>query len=328
MVREAFDDLQRKRRDYLINYEKHQRLNLKTGTIETIASCRIQSGDLIILNEGSRVPCDMVLLYCDNEGGSTYIKTDQLDGETDWKLRRPIPSVQKLNAGRSIEKVSLSGNLTVEAPHQDIYKFMGKFHGNNIGIELEEELGIELEDEYHGEEEQNESKANMDALSLENTLWGSTRIASEGAIIGCAVYLGTESRQQLNANAKTTKTGKIDKELNWVTKLLVSMLIFISFLMTMVRGVHENSYLYFGRFMLILSDIIPLSLRVYMDLAKIWFSVMIQRDQRIPKTTVRCTTIPEELGRVEYLFTDKTGTLTKNEMIFRKLQVCDLSVYT
>jgi len=314
MVREAFDDLQRKRRDYLINYEKHRRLDLETGTIETIPSCRIQTGDLVILNEGSRVPCDMVLLYCDNEAGSTYIKTDQLDGETDWKLRRPIPSAQKLNAGRRVEKVTLSGSLTVEAPHQDIYKFMGRFQcfegHERVSVD---QMDMTLDDAVSGR--------NVDALSLENTLWGSTRIASEGDIIGCAVYLGTESRQQLNANAKTTKTGKIDKELNWATKLLVSMLIGISFVMTMARGVHKNSYLYFGRFMLILSDIIPLSLRVYMDLAKIWFSLQIQRDRRIPKTTVRCTTIPEELGRIEYLFTDKTGTLTKNEMIFRKLQL-------
>ena len=45
------------------------------------------------------------------------------------------------------------------------------------------------------------------------------------------------------------------------------------------------------------------------------YSWMIQRDRAIPGTVVRSSTIPEELGRVEYLLTDKTGTLTQNEMV-------------
>ena len=56
------------------------------------------------------------------------------------------------------------------------------------------------------------------------------------------------------------------------------------------------------------------SLRVNLDLAKIVYSWMIQQDKNIPGTNVRSTTIPEELGRIQYLLSDKTGTLTQNEM--------------
>lgn len=45
------------------------------------------------------------------------------------------------------------------------------------------------------------------------------------------------------------------------------------------------------------------------------------RDKKIPKTIVRNSTIPEELGRISYMFTDKTGTLTQNIMHFKKLQL-------
>lgn len=38
-------------------------------------------------------------------------------------------------------------------------------------------------------------------------------------------------------------------------------------------------------------------------------------------TVVRSTTIPEELGRISYLLTDKTGTLTQNEMVFKKIHL-------
>ena len=41
----------------------------------------------------------------------------------------------------------------------------------------------------------------------------------------------------------------------------------------------------------------------------------------MPGTIPRNSTIPEELGRVQFLLTDKTGTLTKNDMIFKKLNM-------
>jgi magnesium-transporting ATPase (P-type) len=45
------------------------------------------------------------------------------------------------------------------------------------------------------------------------------------------------------------------------------------------------------------------------------------RDKEIPGTQARSTTIPEELGRISYLLSDKTGTLTMNMMIFKKLHL-------
>ncbi len=60
-------------------------------------------------------------------------------------------------------------------------------------------------------------------------------------------------------------------------------------------------------------------MRINLDLAKIYYSYLIQNDKFIPGCIVRNSTIPEELGRIQFLLTDKTGTLTQNDMIFKKI---------
>jgi phospholipid-translocating ATPase len=67
------------------------------------------------------------------------------------------------------------------------------------------------------------------------------------------------------------------------------------------------------------SSIIPISLRVNLDLAKLYYSYNINNDETIPETVARNSNIPEDLGRLSYLITDKTGTLTQNEMVLKKV---------
>lgn len=44
-------------------------------------------------------------------------------------------------------------------------------------------------------------------------------------------------------------------------------------------------------------------------MGKMVFSWMIKKDSKIPGTMVRASTIPEQLGRISYLLTDKTGSI-------------------
>lgn len=65
-------------------------------------------GDYIVLEKDQRIPADMVLLRTSEKTGACFIRTDQLDGETDWKLRLAVPSTQKLSSDHGLFQVNMS----------------------------------------------------------------------------------------------------------------------------------------------------------------------------------------------------------------------------
>jgi phospholipid-translocating ATPase len=156
-------------------------------------------------------------------------------------------------------------------------------------------------------------------LSLENALWANTVLASTGFILGIVVYTGKETRSMMNARDASSKFGKLDLEVNRLSKLLFFFMICISLCVVALDEFRGAWIIKFFRFILLLSYIIPISLRVNLDMAKIFYSYGIYNDKEIEGTIPRNSTIPEELGRIQYLLTDKTGTLTKNDMVFKKV---------
>lgn len=84
----------------------------------------------------------------------------------------------------------------------------------------------------------------------------------------------------------------------------------------------------FVRVLILLSSIIPISMRVNLDFAKLFYAYQINKDNYIKGTITRNSNCPEELGRVRYILSDKTGTLTQNEMIFRRISIEDSIKFT
>lgn len=295
ITKEAIDDLKRWRRDLKANSQKYTRLT-QTGT-ERIPSSKIKVGDLIIIEPDERVPADCILLRTTEKSGASFIRTDQLDGETDWKLKRAVKMTQELHSNHAI--FDLHASVFAEKPHRAIYEFIGK-------ITRYDESGTEVQ--------------LVESLGLEQALWANTVVAS-GTVVCLVIYTGKETRAVLNASSPRTKVGKLDKELNNLSKILFLFMVILSLILVACKKFQGQWYITIFRFTLLFSSIIPISMRVNLDMGKTAYSFFIMRDKKIAGTVVRNSSIPEELGRIDYLFSDKTGTLTQNDMIFRKLHL-------
>lgn len=146
-------------------------------------------------------------------------------------------------------------------------------------------------------------------------------MVAAGWMVALVVFTGKETRSKMNSREPATKIGKFDEEINHLSKVLFVLMMILALIMNIFRELNPLWPLYFFRYVLLLSSIIPISLRVNLDFCKAYFSYKISNDDLIPETLCRNSSIPEELGRVEYLLSDKTGTLTYNDMVFKKLSV-------
>ena len=352
LAKEASDDYQRYVRDKESNSQRYDRL-MGDGRLQSVPSSDIKVGDVILMPAGARVPADMVLLRTTDKSGAVFIRTDQLDGETDWKLRSTIAQTQGLPSDEAMCRVRAT--VYADAPSKEIDQFVGTFtlhailrdpssssHSNgdsfvvvDPGSESQssereraragssgrmgtEQVGAEVEGG------QGHTCETVEPLNIDNTLWANTVVCGGGAV-GLVVYTGTETRVAMNCDPPKSKVGLVDLEINRLAKMLFMVSLVISVTMVSLKGWSRSWPQSLMRFIILFSSIIPISLRVNIDMAKSAFSYFMMRDDEIPGTIVRSSFIPEELGRIDYLLSDKTGTLTQNVMEMKEIHMGELS---
>ncbi|KAF2970359.1 hypothetical protein GQX73_g3250 [Xylaria multiplex] len=325
----------------------------------------LKVGDVLKLSKGQRVPADVVILQCSttetsqdrgheadlssllvdtdldrpsedgsadithgeagdrddsqkSEGGSsgeTFIRTDQLDGETDWKLRVASNLTQSLPL-EEFTRVRVTGGK----PDKKVNEFVGT-------IEILPSRG----DMYAGPRSSRDMTDSTQTapLSIDNTAWANTIIASQVTTMAVIVYTGRQTRSALSTAPSRSKTGLLEYEINSLTKILCALTLALSVILVALEGFGNTEgnvwYVKITRFLVLFSTIVPISLRVNLDMGKSVYSWFIQRDTDIRGAVVRTSTIPEDLGRIEYLLSDKTGTLTQNEMEMKKIHVGTVS---
>ena len=252
--------------------------------------------------------------------GETFIRTDQLDGETDWKLRLASPVTQCLDPREFTRLRILAGK-----PDKKVNEFVGSVE---LAPKSRGSSAVRTDRSRAQSPDTNENAVTA-PLTIDNTAWANTVLASNATVLAVVVYTGAQTRQALSTSPSRSKTGLLDYEINNLTKILCALTLALSIILVALEGFDkredEEWYVSITRFLILFSTIIPISLRVNLDMGKSVYARFIERDQDIPGAVVRTSTIPEELGRIEYLLSDKTGTLTQNEMELKKIHVGTVS---
>ncbi|KAL0230644.1 hypothetical protein PCE1_004201 [Barthelona sp. PCE] len=291
-AKELFDDYRRAKSDAKENSKRYKILKPGgNGQLVSTTSAELIVGDVVELKKGMSVPADCILLKSNAKNGSLFLKTTQLDGETDWKVRLSCPGTHRMSLSELSN--SLGTKIYAEAPRKELYTFVGR---------------IDYDD------------GDFDPLSPDNTLWASTTIAS-GTCYGLIVYTGTETRANMNRNKVRIKSTSCEREINGFCKVMVLLVFVLSFTMiAMHRPFPSNKMRLVSlvRFIILFSYVIPISMRVNLDLCNVFLSTSINKD-KYRKMVSRSTDLVSALGRLDCMCCDKTGTLTKNEMVMKAL---------
>ncbi|KAG1328948.1 hypothetical protein G6F62_007902 [Rhizopus arrhizus] len=268
---------------------------------------------------------NLILLSSSEPEGLCYIETSNLDGEVNLKIKQALPITAKIVSPSHLS--FLEGHIESEQPNNRLYNYDGTLitkdeNGTSKSFPLDPNMLL------------------LRGAQLRNTSW----------IYGVAVFTGHETKLMLNSSKKPTKSSNVARKTNRNILYLFAMLVVMSILCSIGNYVisvkYGDSIDYVGvpltqigkevgynilTFMILFNSFIPISLMVTMEIVKYIQSTMIDNDLDIyyEKTdtpaVARSSSLIEELGQIEYVFSDKTGTLTCNEMEFRQCSIAGIS---
>ena len=197
----------------------------------------------------------------------------------------------------------------------------------------------------------NRSKETV-SIGLENTAFRGTQLKNTDFVYGCAIYTGADTKMSQNSRSTANKFSSVEVKMNKYLLfflLIVFLEVLVSTLLDFYTGIDRpnlddnqvpwylNTRARDGKFLDVMVDalvfwqlhsyIIPISLYVTLEFQKFFGSLFlvwdIQLYDEVTNQPAKCNSsdLNEELGQVEYLFSDKTGTLTENVMVFKKCSI-------
>jgi phospholipid-transporting ATPase len=276
----------------------------------------VQVGDLVKVTKDSFFPCDLIVLASSEPNGVAKIETSSLDGEKNLKTRQVVKESSKYFEQSNIQ---FWAELTTQPPNAKINEFEGS-------IKIADSGPITL----------GPKQVLLCGASLRNTEWA----------IGVTIYTGRETKLRQNLSGRRFKQSQIERTVN---KNIIAILILqavLCLIAAIMGGVWvENSYddhwylgdsefspaasgvLLYCTYFLLLNTMIPISLIISLEIVKLAQAFYMVNDQQIYSKLrnrtckVSDSTLNEELGQIQHIFTDKTGTLTCNRMEFKNCTI-------
>jgi phospholipid-translocating ATPase len=309
------EDFMRFLRDKALN-QKQVKV-LQDNQWVSVESQHLKEGDILLVQNDEEVAADVVLLSFSSASAYAYIETANLDGEKNLKPKVPV-----------FAKFLKNGNLLRKHPsfavnYQPNVEFLERFDGQLSTI---------------GEE----GKAGVSKLDISNFIPRSCKVKNTIEVIGLVVYTGMDTKIMKNTRKRRVKMSRLESLMNkyifFMLLLMMSLLVFVAtytvlrlqFGVDFIQPFFANSRSRFVlwvilvlRYFIILNPIIPISLIITLQLAKTiatWFYMLEKRNEDI-HIKINSMSLHEELGQVQYVLTDKTGTLTQNKMVLRHFQV-------
>lgn len=317
--KELLEDYRRKTSDKSLNESKAR--VLKGGTFAETKWINVAVGDIIRVESEEPFPADIVLLSSSEPEGLCYIETANLDGETNLKIKQAIPETTYLLNPNDLGR--LQGKVRSEQPNNSLYTYEATMTANLQAGNKEVPL--------------NPEQLLLRGATLRNTPW----------IHGLVVFTGHETKLMRNATATPIKRTDVERMLNRQIIMLVLILLVLSLTSTIgdiiVQATSRDKLAYLSftgsfnaasqffldifTYWVLYSNLVPISLFVTIDLVKYYQAFLINSDLDIyyaetdTPAVCRTSSLVEELGQIEYIFSDKTGTLTCNMMEFRQCSI-------
>lgn len=324
--KEMTEDIKRRNSDSELN-ARHAQVLVGTSFVEKPWR-DIKVGDVVRLESNQHFPADIVLLASSEPDGLAYIETSNLDGETNLKIKQAHPSTSTLTSPSMV--ASLSGHLRSEHPNNSLYTYEGTLTIQSSG-HMQKDIPLSPDQML------------LRGAQLRNTAW----------MYGLVVFTGHETKLMRNATATPIKRTAVERMVNVQIVFLFIILLVLSVgssTGSFIRTYSNSGQMWYllepataggGKlttfiediltFIILYNNLIPISLIVTMEVVKFQQAVLINSDldmyYSVSDTPALCRTssLVEELGQIEYVFSDKTGTLTRNEMEFRQCSVAGIA---
>ncbi|XP_050766754.1 phospholipid-transporting ATPase IK [Gymnogyps californianus] len=313
-LRDLIDDIGRHQSDRNINSRPCEILSGKSFRWQKWRDICV--GDIVRLRKESFVPADMLLLCSSEPSSLCYVETADIDGETNLKFRQALlVTHQELVSEESM--AAFDGRVICEEPNSRMHSFTGTL-------------------EWRGE---------TYSLDSERILLRGCKLRNTDVCYGLVIYAGFDSKIMRNCGKIKRKKTKLDRMMDRLVIIIFLVLLVTSLCLAVASGFwarmfqEKHSYLSalykhttpaqqaffnFWGFTILLSVIIPMSMYITFEFIYLVNSFFINWDlemyyavKDIP-AKARSTSLNDQLGQIEYIFSDKTGTLTQNVMSFKK----------